>query len=343
MGVNPIASPRVSVVVPVYNRVEFLREAIESVLGQTYRDLELLLIDDGSTEPGVAAVLEGYRADPRVRIERNARNQGIARGHNQSLDLARGEYVAALDSDDVALPRRLARQVAFLDAHPGFALVGSWTRATDAAGRVRRRVRRYPSDPDHARARLLFRCYVNHPSTLGRTAILRAYRYCEDLALSSDYELFVRLAHDHPIASLPELLTLNRKHGARATGDRERRKRDNLRVIEPQLAELGVAYDAIDLERHFAITRRSSWLVPDAEYLEWAAGWLARLSEANRRTARLAEPAFGRVLNQVWGQLCWRALPRMGWRAVARYWRARLAVDAWRAAPARPRVGPPAI
>jgi glycosyltransferase involved in cell wall biosynthesis len=341
--VGAVGSPRVSVVVPVYNRVAFLREAIESVLAQTYRDLELVLIDDGSTEPGVADVLAGYREDPRVRIEHNARNQGIARVHNQSLDLVRGEYVAALDSDDVALPRRVARQVEFLDAHPGFALVGSWTRATDAAGAVGWRVRRYPSDPDAARAWLLFRCYVNHPSTLGRTAVLRAYRYCEDLALSNDYELFVRLARDHRVASLPEVLTLNRKHGARATRDRERRKRENLRVIEPQLAELGVGYDARDLERHFAITRRSSWLVPDAEYLEWAAGWLSSLSDANRRTARFAEPAFGRVLAQVWRELCWRALPRIGWRALARYWRARFAVESWRDSPARPGVRPPVI
>ena len=153
----------------------------------------------------------------------------------------------------------------------------------------------------------------------------------------------MRLAADHPIASVPEVLTLNRKHGARATGDRERRKRENLRVIEPQLAELGVAHDARDLERHFAITRRSSWLVPDAEYLEWAGPWLARLAEANRRTARFAEPAFGRVLAEVWRQLCWRALPRIGWRAVERYFRARLAAGPWRGSPAHPRVGPPAI
>jgi glycosyltransferase involved in cell wall biosynthesis len=331
------------VVVPVYNRVPFLREAIESVLAQSYRDLELVLIDDGSTEPGVAPVLESYRGDPRVRIERNLRNQGIARVHNQSLDLARGEYLAALDSDDLALPRRLERQVAFLDANPGFALIGSWTRATDAAGRVRRRVRRYPSDPDETAARLLFRCYLNHPSTLGRTALLRGTRYREDLALSNDYELFVRLARDHAVGSLPEVLTLNRKHGSRATGDRERRKQENLRVIEPQLAELGVSYDARDLERHFTITRRSSWLVPDAEYLDWAAAWLARLGEANRRTARLREPAFGKVLRLVWRELCWRALPSLGWRAAARYWRARLPGGPSWGAPARPGVDPPAI
>ena len=153
----------------------------------------------------------------------------------------------------------------------------------------------------------------------------------------------MRLARDHPVASLPEVLTLNRKHGARATSDRERRKRENLRVIEPQLAELGVGYDAQDLERHFAITSGSSWLVPDAEYLEWAARWLSSLSAANRRTARFAEPAFGRVLAGIWRELCWRALPKIGWRSLACYWQARLEVGTWRASPARPAAGPPAI
>jgi glycosyltransferase involved in cell wall biosynthesis len=315
-GVNP----RVSAVVPIYNRVPFLREAIESLLAQTYRDFELILIDDGSTVSGVAEVLATYAADPRVRLVRNERNQGIARVHNQSLDLARGEFVAALDSDDVALPRRLERQVAFLDHHPDHAVVGSWTRATDGAGKTQWRTKRYPSDPDETQARLLFRCYLNHPSTLGRTQILRRYRYREDFALTNDYELFVRLARDRPVSSLPRVLTLNRKHGARATADRKRRRQENLRVIEPQLRDLGVAYDAVDLERHFAITRGGSWLVPDAAYLEWAARWLGRLRDANRRTARFREPAFGRVLRQIWWNLCLRSLPEIGWRA-ARHFR----------------------
>lgn len=309
--------------IPVYNRLAFLREAVESVLAQTYRDFELILIDDGSTEQGVAALLAAYTVDPRVRLVRNESNQGIARVHNQSLELARGEYLAALDSDDVALPRRLERQVAFLDRHPAYALVGSWTRVVDASGRVHGRVNRYPADPDETRARLLFRCYLNHPSTLARTAVLLRHRYREDLALANDYDLFVRLVREGPIASLREVLTLNRKHGERATADRERRLRENLRVVEPQLAELGVAYDALDLERHVAITRGGSWGVPDAAYLDWAADWLERLREANRLTRVLPEPAFGRVLSRIWLDRCARSAPQIGWRALRYFLRPR--------------------
>ncbi len=127
--------PKVTVLTPVYNREQYIATAIESVLAQSFTDFELLLIDDGSTD-GSAEILRSYTTDPRVRVVRNEQNLGIPQTRNRGIDLARGEYVAMLDSDDWAYPCRLETQVAFLDRHRDVAVVGPgrrrWMRMADS-------------------------------------------------------------------------------------------------------------------------------------------------------------------------------------------------------------------
>ena len=117
-------SPKVTAVIPVYNREKYLRGAIESILAQTFTDFELLVIDDGSTD-GSREAIRSYH-DPRIRLMCNETNQGIPKTRNRGIQFARGEYLAFLDSDDWAYPERLAKQVAFLDSHPDYAAVGAW-------------------------------------------------------------------------------------------------------------------------------------------------------------------------------------------------------------------------
>jgi glycosyltransferase involved in cell wall biosynthesis len=120
MGVN-LGRPKISVCIPSYNRARFLRQALESVFSQTLQDFEVIVVDDASgddTREVVAAM-----GDPRVRYFRHARNRGIARSRNSCLEVARGQYLAWLDSDDRYLPEMLARQSAVLDCHPGVGLV----------------------------------------------------------------------------------------------------------------------------------------------------------------------------------------------------------------------------
>jgi glycosyltransferase involved in cell wall biosynthesis len=114
--------PPVTVVMAVYNAAPFLREAVASVLSQTYRDFELIAVDDSSTDESLA-VLQSFD-DPRIRIIRHATNMGASVSRNDAIAAARGEMIAIMDGDDVCVPARLERQVAFLDAHPSVGLVG---------------------------------------------------------------------------------------------------------------------------------------------------------------------------------------------------------------------------
>jgi glycosyltransferase involved in cell wall biosynthesis len=126
---------RVSVVMSVFNGERFLREAVDSILGQTYRDLELIVIDDGSADGSGEILAQRRQADARLRVFPQA-NMGLTRSLNRGVELSTGEYVARMDADDLSEPRRFERQVAFMDAHPDVGLLGTAYREIDGEGRV---------------------------------------------------------------------------------------------------------------------------------------------------------------------------------------------------------------
>jgi glycosyltransferase involved in cell wall biosynthesis len=197
-------TPRVTVLMTVFNGERHLREAVDSVLGQSFRDFELLIIDDGSTD-GTAALLTTI-SDPRVRRTRHAENVGLMRSLNHGLALARGELIARHDADDVSEPDRLARQVAFLDANPSVALVGAWYRKIDESG-ASLGERTLPVGHDQIRWALHFYCPFVHSAVVFRTSAVRdAGGYDEALTFAEDYDLWSRLATVHRVANLPEPL-----------------------------------------------------------------------------------------------------------------------------------------
>jgi glycosyltransferase involved in cell wall biosynthesis len=126
-------SPLISVCMPVYNAERYVSEAIESVLSQTFKDFEFLILDDGSTD-GSLAILKGHaERDPRIRLTSRP-NKGLAPTLNELMDQARGEFVARMDADDVSLPERLERQADYLRKHPDCVIVGCHALVMDSDG-----------------------------------------------------------------------------------------------------------------------------------------------------------------------------------------------------------------
>src|SRR6185436_10599654 len=122
------------------------------------------------------------------------------------LRLARGEYLACLDSDDWACSERFAKQVTFLDTHPDYAAVGAWIAWMDEQGRSLRRIKRKPVSPDAIAAQRLFQAGIENSASMARTAVLRAYEYQEEYDLSEDFDLWARIAAKHKLATLTEVL-----------------------------------------------------------------------------------------------------------------------------------------
>lgn len=302
------ASPRVTVFIPAFNREALIGESVASVLAQTWQDFELLVVDDGSTDR-TCEIVSSF-GDPRVRLVSNGENLGIPRTRNRGLELARGEYIAILDSDDRMRPERLARQVAFLDANPDYTLVGSWGTAINPAGRPTGRHRIQPTAPEDVDAHLLFRCCISNRSVMARTAVLREYGYDNEFLRCQDYDLFVRLSERHRMGNLPEILVEGRKHPGQITintpglGDRLKQ-----RIAARQLDELGIAYGEGDLAKHVQLSRtRQSGLKPDRAFLEWAESWLTGIVAANMRVGRYDQRALAEAAAEVWLKVCGAAI-----------------------------------
>jgi glycosyltransferase involved in cell wall biosynthesis len=206
---GPSSRPRVTVLLPVHNGARFLRASIDSVFEQTFRDFELLVIEDASTDE-TPSILASY-GDERLRVLRNEGNLGLTPTLNRGLREARGEYIARQDADDLCDPRRLAVQVGYLDAHPPIALLGSGYRRIDEAGREIG-IRKVPTDALSIRWRLLFLNAFPHNSIMLRSSILAEVgTYDESFPYGEDYELWSRIARTHEVAAINEPLVSCRR------------------------------------------------------------------------------------------------------------------------------------
>lgn len=210
--------PKVSVIMSVYNGEPFVRQAVESILGQTFTDFEFLVVDDGSTD-GTPDYLAGIK-DPRLVVIRNDKNIGLTPSLNRAIRLARGEYLARQDADDVSLPERLEKEVAYLDAHPTVGLVGTRVEWIDEQGHHLDRPA-FPTQYDNAavQQQLLGNCCFSHGSVMFRRQALQEAGggYNEAWNESQDWELWLRMTEGWDGANLEEPLYRYRWHNAMAS------------------------------------------------------------------------------------------------------------------------------
>jgi glycosyltransferase involved in cell wall biosynthesis len=296
-------SPRVTVLVAVKDGLPWLRDAVESVLSQTYADFELLLVDDGSTD-GSADAAESY-GDPRIRVLRNERNLGQVPSLNRGLHEARGEYVARLDADDVCLPGRLERQLALLESDPSVALVGTWMDVVDERGRLWGRLRGHVRDyPEFVFAVLADRYPWGHPSLMfRRDVVLRLGGYDEALAPAEDKDLYRRLAlARHEARAIEEPLVRYRRHGQQLSQEEaEVQLRHDWESQERFLGELAGA-------EHAAVLRLLLATGPGREGVP--ADLVGRLLDGAQRRLELTAPERGKLESLLTAHLArrWRPL-----------------------------------
>lgn len=219
----------VTVLMPLFNAERHVGAAIESILGQSYRDFELLVVDDGSSDRS-REIAASY-ADPRVRILTNERNLGLAATLNRGLAAARGALIARQDADDLSSPDRLARQVAVMAARPALALLGSQAHAVDEDGRPLKPVDR-PVDEVSIRWYGLFDNPFVHTSVMFRRALvvdLPPHGYPED-AYAEDYALWSSLMRRYQVGNLPERLVTFRVRAGSKMGALEEMALEDVRL-----------------------------------------------------------------------------------------------------------------
>lgn len=205
---NAYRYPMVSVVMPTYNRADLLKRSIESVLNQTYRNFEFIIVDDGSTDESVALIKSYAQNDRRIKLLINDKNRGISYSRNRGNAAARGTYIMIMDSDDISMPNRMARQVEFMQNHPEFVLSTSWRVKIGEENKVHPSVRNM--EPHY-----LFGMYAGHGEWMLRRSFLTArdIRYDEARLSSEDYDYLRQILTNHgKIGYIDEALYLRRVH-----------------------------------------------------------------------------------------------------------------------------------
>jgi glycosyltransferase involved in cell wall biosynthesis len=248
----------ISAIMPVRDGEHWLALAIDSLLAQDFADFELLIVDDGSTD-STTEILADYAAkDRRIRLFAQPR-LGLAAALNLALANAVAPLVARLDADDIALPRRFSQQKKFLDAAPGFALVGSWAEKTDGAGNRIGRIKPATEDGELRRALRKDNPFI-HSSVMFRTEIARsAGGYRSFFEAAEDYDLWLRISSAASIANIPEPLVRYRWHPQNAT--QQNRLRQALSV---RLAKRAAALRAIGKEPDDVNGGPPDWLTASA-------------------------------------------------------------------------------
>ena len=203
-------NPKVTVLMSVYNGEKYLNEAIDSILGQTFKDFEFLIINDGSTDK-TGEILESYN-DPRIKIINNEKNIGLTKSLNKGLKLTRGEYIARQDADDISMPERLEKEVEFLETHQDYAVVGTFAKIINKNSEILSFLERPIEDLKIKEFFKKDNCIV-HGSSMIRKACLSDIGFYNELMIrSQDYELWLRLSKKYRLANIAKYLYMWRKH-----------------------------------------------------------------------------------------------------------------------------------
>lgn len=248
--------PKLSVLISCYNDHQYISKSLESILNQTIRDFEVIIIDDASTDDTVD-IINGY-GDDRIRLYVNNENQGLTRNLNKALDYATGEYIARMDGDDISHLDRFEKQVKYLDAHKDIYLIGSAVHsfgATDLYWRL-------PDDSDELKIRMLLSPVFAHPSFMFRRELVdNGYRYDESFRTAQDYDFAARVSREHNIGRLQEVLLEYRVHAGQVSNKAGKNQNDNAsRVRNRLLEDLGVILDEdlISFYKDWALQKKLS-------------------------------------------------------------------------------------
>ncbi|AIF50652.1 glycosyltransferase [Pelosinus sp. UFO1] len=291
--------PKVSVIMPVYNAEDYLSQAIESILGQTFTDFEFIIIDDGSTDNSLN-IIKTYN-DSRIILIRNETNLKLIASLNKGMNLANGKYIARMDADDISLPERLARQVEFMDQHPNVAVCGTWV---ELFGECEQSFWHFPDNPDVAKCVLLFGCCIAHPSAMLRRTILETGLCYSDLyPHAEDYGFWVQIAKKFDITSLPQVLLKYRISGNQKSAKDAQQVIDGAAKIQlEQINALGIEPTEQECLLHWTISQKQ--FIPNVSFTHAVLAWLTKLKEANSFLHYYPEPAFSEILRMYWSSVC---------------------------------------
>lgn len=293
-------TPKVTVLMPVYNGVPFVAEAIQSILGQTFTDFEFLIIDDGSTDESIS-MISAYN-DLRIRFVKNASNLGLVASLNHGLELARGEYIARMDADDISRPERLACQVEFMDANRKIGVCGSWVQFFPKA---KNKIWKLPQCSEEIKSWQFHAVGIAHPSAMMRRQyfVENGLFYDPQYLYVEDYELWGRALKYMEFANIQKVLLDYRISSGQICSVYRAEQASSLALLRLiRVRELGIEPTSEEQQLHEIIMNNSMYLAPTL--LDEAEQWLQHLISKNVVSGVYQKDLFSRRLLDIWFSIC---------------------------------------
>jgi glycosyltransferase involved in cell wall biosynthesis len=297
------SKPLVSVFIPVYNREKYILEAVNSILKQSFTDFELIIVDDGSTD-NTPNLLKSIK-DKRIKLYFNEKNMGIPYTRNRGLELAEGEFIALLDSDDIAVQDRLYKQLNFFKNHPDCVILGGFVETIDCLSKPLGKIKYRYIDPDYICSSLIFNCPIHNTTVMAKSSMLKKFKYREYFKLAQDVDLLVRLySSGYKLYNMNEILAYQREHRNRITVDNlSFNIFIRMEILKKQLEELKVSFNEKDLYKHLHLKGNYIKLDNfniDVNYIRWAKEWLLKLIKGNNKSKIYPAKAFKNVVSVRW-------------------------------------------
>lgn len=292
--------PTVSVIMPVHNSASHVGRAIDSILRQSFRDWELIVVDDAS-EDASAIIVSSFK-DSRIRLLSNHQNRGIAFSLNRGIRESQGEHIARMDADDISLPHRLAIQIKFLSEHPEVGICGSWVKCF---GMGRSFQVTWPIGKACLRSYMLFDTPFAHPTVCLRRSILEksGLEYDEQLMAAQDYDLWFRCSEWTQLDNIPKVLLLYRIHRNSVTQTHQSLSdRIATSLLLRQLRKIGI--EPSDEELHFHRQVGHGGGMKSWSELYRAEIWLRYLLKYNQAYGFFPGEGMIRAISFVWWRIC---------------------------------------
>ncbi len=267
-------TPLVTVVMPVYNAGKYVHPAIESILNQSYSNLEIIVINDGSTDNSKNTILNFE--DPRLRFFENPGNLGIVRTRNRGLDEAKGKYIAVMDSDDIALPDRIKIQVDFLENNPEYGMCASYFQTIDGNDKILKTAH-FPTNDRDVRSNLLVHNCICHSTVMMRVELAKEIKYETEFDVIEDYLLWYKISRVTKIINLPVYTTYYRVHGNNISTTRNTHvfkliDKMNIRI----LGDLNISYSEPEFKVHSNSLNYNIKFFTDNEQIKTLENWILK-------------------------------------------------------------------
>ncbi len=302
MGTNVKAS----ILLPVYNASSFLAEAIESILNQSFKDFELIILNDGSKDSSKDIIL--LFNDIRIKYIENETNLGLIKTLNKGIDACAGEYIIRMDADDISEPKRIEKQICFMEKHPHIGVCGTWADVIDINGKITGRIVNQTS-PLFLAVSLLFTVPLIHPSVCFRSSVLKNHLYHE-VPVAEDFDLWCRLDEVTQLSNIPEYLFRYRWHDTNISKEKQQIQEQNKEMlIRRKLSELKLSPDNEMMRIHrlsfslYSLGKGTLEKINSSD-LKKSEQWFSELLYANKLYKKYDQDALRAFLWGRWIVLC---------------------------------------